>query len=58
MHHECDGMPVKNGGSKSLTSGQTTVKPPRKPTNNPHFPGKQEKTRENTHYRAQENDFF
>ena len=58
MPYECHGGPEKNGRFKILTSGQTTVKPPRKSTKNPHFPGKREKkTQENTH-RARENDFF
>ena len=49
MHYECHGKPEKNGRFKSLTSGRTTVKPPRKPTKNPHFQGKREKnTRKHT----------
>jgi hypothetical protein len=43
MHDECYEKPAKNGGSTSRTSGQTTVKPERKPTKNAFFPAKREK---------------
>ena len=40
---------LKRGGSKSHTSGQTTVKTTRKPSKNTFFPAKQEKnTRKRT----------
>jgi len=56
-HDGCPEEPVKKGGSKSHTSGQTTVKTTR---NHPktHFSQQnKKKTRENAH-RTQENDFF
>jgi hypothetical protein len=42
-HDGCPEEPLKKGGSKSHTSGQTTVKIRRKPTKNAYFPTKQEK---------------
>jgi len=57
IHDGCPDEPVIKGGSKSHTSGQTTVKTTRKPSKNAFFPAKQEKTQENAH-RTQENDFF
>ena len=53
----CPEEPVKKRGSRSHTSGQTTVKTTRKPSKKAFFPAKQDKTRENAH-RTQENDFF
>jgi len=49
--------PVKRGGSKSHTSGRTTVKTTRKPSKNAFSQQNKKKTRENAH-RTQENDFF
>ncbi len=57
IHDGCPEEPVKKGGSKSQTSGQTTVKTTRKPSKNAFSPAKQEKTLENAHS-MQENDFF
>jgi hypothetical protein len=49
IHDGCPAGPVKKGGSKSHTSGRTTVKTTRKPSKNAFLPAKQEKnTRKRT----------
>jgi len=49
IHDGCPEEPVKKGGSKSYTSGRTTVKTTRKPPKIAFFPAKQEKnTRKRT----------
>jgi len=49
IHDGCPEEPVKEGGSKSHTSGRTTEKTTRKPSKNAFSPAKQEKnTRKST----------